>query len=47
MRRSQSGYYRKTFTFNNKRYEVKAQTKEELEEKIRKKKEGAVVQKNG
>ena len=39
MRRSQSGYYRKTFTFNNKRYEVKAQTKEELEEKIRKKKE--------
>ncbi len=39
MRRAKSGYYRKTFTFNNKRYEVTAHSKEDLEEKIKAKKE--------
>ena len=34
MKRTKSGYYRKTFTFNGNRYEVKAKTREELDEKI-------------
>lgn len=38
MKKSKSGYYRKTFTFNGKRYEVKAITRDELEEKVRAKK---------
>ena len=39
MKRTQSGYYRKTFTFNGKRYEVKAQDKNEIDDKIKQKKE--------
>lgn len=39
MKRTTSGYYRKTFTFNGRRYEVKAQTRAELEDKVTSKKE--------
>lgn len=39
MRKTKSGYYRKTFTFNGKRYEVKASSRIEMEDKIKQKRE--------